>query len=147
MADIRRILVPVDFSERALPALEWAGELARRTGAEIDVIHVWHLPTFINPSVYWQAGSDEERLSAQLENQIRASYDELASKAAKQNVTISERRIERGEPARVILDVAQSGDYDLIVMGTRGHSGLGRILGSVAARVLQHAPCPVMTVA
>ena len=68
-------------------------------------------------------------------------------KAAESKVTISERRIERGEPFRVILDVAQSGDYDLIVMGTHGRSGVGRVLGSVAARVLQYAPCLVMTVA
>ena len=147
MDDIRRILVPVDFDERALAALDWAGELARRTGAQIDLIHVWQMPTFIRPSVYWEAGSDEERLTAYLENETRAKYDELAVKAAESKVTISERRIERGEPSRVILDVAQSGDYDLIVMGTHGRSGVGRVLGSVAARVLQHAPCPVMTLA
>jgi nucleotide-binding universal stress UspA family protein len=147
MDDIRKILVPIDFSERALVALDCAGELAQRSGAQIDVIHVWRMPTFIPPSVFEHTDSDEVRLTTYYENEIRAAFDALASRVAKRGVAISGRRIECGEPFQVIVDAAKTGEYDLIVMSTRGRSGLSRVLlGSVAARVLQHAPCPVMTV-
>ncbi|MBJ18358.1 MAG: universal stress protein [bacterium] len=55
--------------------------------------------------------------------------------------------VERGDPAEVVTELASERSVDVIVMGTRGHSKLRQILlGSTAERVVEHAPCPVMTV-
>ncbi len=100
MEDIRKILVPVDFSERSFEALDCAGTLAQKTGAQLDVIHVWRMPTFIPPSVFEHTDSDEARLTQYYENQIRADFDALAAQAAKRAVAISGRKIERGDPSK-----------------------------------------------
>jgi nucleotide-binding universal stress UspA family protein len=66
--------------------------------------------------------------------------------AADQNVRV-EHRLEEGDAARVILEVAREIGAGLIIMGTQGRTGLGRLLlGNVAEHVLRKAPCPVLTV-
>jgi nucleotide-binding universal stress UspA family protein len=63
-----------------------------------------------------------------------------------QNVCV-EHRLGQGDPATVIVNIAQDAGAGLIVMGTHGRTGLGRVLmGSVAEQVLRKAPCPVLTV-
>jgi len=138
MLALRTILHPTDFSERAQYAFGLACGLARDYGARLILLHVAEPP----PAVYGEGvvlpGIDELRASEQEE------LDRLAVPPDLANV---ERRLEDGSAIEEIIRVARETHADLIVLGTHGRTGLGRLLmGSVAEQVMRRAPCPVLTV-
>lgn len=147
MGTIHRILVPVDFSEPSRKALAYAAELARPLGAVLEVVHVAEVPAFV-PS----ASLPEARASdLSLVTLVREGAEELLAKfigeAAELGIKVQASRLEIGSPAQVIPEVAGAGGYDLIVIGTHGRTGLAHaLIGSVAERVVRHAPCPVLSV-
>ena len=140
---IRRILVPVDFSESAPSILEWAAHLAQEHGSALTLLHAYHLPVEFQqmegaylPPDFWSNVKDEA------EQNLAQHAEELRAKGLAVEVVVRE-----GYPATVIEEEAERLDADLIVIGTRGHTGLKHLLlGSVAERVVQKAPCPVLTV-
>jgi nucleotide-binding universal stress UspA family protein len=145
MTEIRRILVPVDFSEHSRAALDYASGLARLSGAAVDVLHVWQIPAFEPPGpivaearqTLWEAAQSNAE-------QALAGFCEAASK---RQVAVRGSRAVAGSPVMAIVDAAKAGDYDLIVLGTHGRTGLARaLIGSVAERVVRHAHCPVLAV-
>ena len=146
MSPIRRILVPVDFSESSRAALDYAVGLARGFDAQVDVLHVWEVPSFAPPgTVMFTSGGTP------LPNIVRTAAEEalegFVSAAAKRGVAVHSSRTEQGHPVQAIIEAATSGKYDLIVLGTHGRTGLSRaLIGSVAERVVRHAPCPTLTV-
>lgn len=133
------ILHPTDFSADARPAFEVACVLAGERGGRLVVLHVERPPLATLggipavpplPSEY-----DREKLWQRLQD-IQPARAGLAV----------EHRLEYGDPAAVILEVAQEIGAGLIVMGTHGRTGLRRLLmGSVAERVVRKASCPVLT--
>jgi nucleotide-binding universal stress UspA family protein len=140
---IRRILVATDFSQHSALALEAAVDLAVQFGAEIDVVHAFDLPIpLLTP--YEVAVPD-----SYLDQTRNAAAQKLAAAAEE----VSGRGIEvkthlREVPAAPAIAQA-AGDLgaDLIVMGTRGNTGLKHVLlGSVAERTLRLAPCSVLAV-
>ena len=141
--EIRQILVPLDFSEHAKPVLEWASELAREHGAKLVLLHAYHLPVEFQqlegaylPPEFW----------TNVKTEAQQSLDEYASGVSRQGLEV-EALVREGYPATVIEEEAERLDVDLIVIGTRGLSGLKHmLLGSIAERVVQRAPCPVLTV-
>lgn len=77
--------------------------------------------------------------------QAHRRMDELLSEARAKGIPIRNARVLPGNAPRAIIEAAKSGDYVLIVIGSRHHRGLKRaVLGSVAERVVRHAPCPVL---
>jgi nucleotide-binding universal stress UspA family protein len=140
--DIKRILVPLDFSSTSRRALDHALGVALRFGASIHLIHVCERPAMMpskeaHPSAFpdWS-----EQLGLNAEIQLA----EIA-RAVKGVRVSSEVRF--GHPAPVIVETATTHQVDLIVMGTHGHGALMRVvLGNVAERVVRSAPCPVLTV-
>ena len=131
MAALRSILVPADGSPPSLSALAHAVALAEESDARIDVVHV-EVSTLLSPE---NRDEDEAALDAAIE-QARAELGERVS-----------HRTLSGDPLRTIIEVASSGDYDLVVVGTHGRIGrLHALLGSVAEGVVRNAPCPVLTV-
>jgi nucleotide-binding universal stress UspA family protein len=114
--------------------------LARDHAARLVVLHVATPPPFITPGELQRALQGPDGYRAALEVRLRQTHAaDLAAGVA--------YRIEDGDPAAEILRVAREIGCDLIVMGTHGRTGLGRLLlGSVAERVLREAPCPVVTV-
>jgi nucleotide-binding universal stress UspA family protein len=136
---INRILVPADFSRCSLAALDYAVAMADRLVAEVDVLHVWEAPPrlrgdggLLDAFVATHAGEEMRRYLARYEGRTRASIH---------------GRLETGDPCDTILDVAEREGYDLIVMGTRGRTGISHaLLGSVAEKVIRRAPCPVVTI-
>jgi nucleotide-binding universal stress UspA family protein len=142
MLPLRTILHPTDFSERSVNAFEVACSLARDSGARLIVLHVLERPVIAYTGVAMAPpapGPSEEERTALLKrlNQVQPPAPAVAV----------EHRLEQGDPATGILQVAQEAGCDLIVMGTHGRTGLGRLLlGSVAEQVLRKAPCPVLTV-
>jgi nucleotide-binding universal stress UspA family protein len=139
MLPIRTILHPTDFSDRSRNALQLAAALARDYRARLVLLHV--LP---RPVVAYGDGlvpPDPEDLRAE----VREELDRLTVPGPD---LPTDRRVAEGDPAGVILHLAREAPADLIVLGTHGRTGLGRLLmGSVAEQVVRRAPCPVLTVA
>ena len=143
MIEIKTILVPIDFSEHSKKATETAIGLAKTLGAGIHLTHVLHFPVQV-------AAPGTVAIPQDLWRQIR---DAAARKLDKASQTVSiegvtvETHLTEGANAQAIIEVAGKIGADLIVMGTRGLSGLKHVmLGSVAERTVRLARCPVMTV-
>jgi len=146
MSAVRRMLVPIDFSEPSRAAFEYAAELARRFEAEVHVLHVWEAPTFVAPGSA-VGGSSATSISDIVRKGAERALDEFVTAAINRGRIVHSSRAEAGHPAHAIVDAAAAGRYDLIVLGTHGRTGLSRaLIGSVAERVVRHAPCPVLTV-
>lgn len=139
-SDLKRILVPTDFSSTATEALRYAVPLAQQTGAKITLLHVFDWPLV---PAKWGTTMKEE---AKLKKSITASLDQLA----KENVPdelIEKTLVRIGRDYRDITEAARGLRMDLIVVATHGHTGIKRaLLGSTAERIVRHAPCPVLTV-
>jgi nucleotide-binding universal stress UspA family protein len=137
MPAIRRILHPTDLSETSRAAFRLACALARDSGAELRVLHVYP------PPVGGAEAVDRHR-DDELETTLKQKIRDAAPAADAPGVAV-DYWIEEGAPAEVIVEVAKV--CDLVVMGTHGRTGLARVLlGSVAERVVREAPCPVATV-
>jgi len=136
MLPIHTILHGTDFSDRSNHALHMAAALARDYGARLIVLHVATAP----PMVY----SDGIIPPVDLDRQVEQAREELARLPLPSGAV---RRFEEGDTEEVILRVASEERADLLVLGTHGRTGLGRLLmGSVAERILRRAQCPVLTV-
>ncbi|HKK26544.1 MAG TPA: universal stress protein [Gemmatimonadota bacterium] len=139
-----RIVVPLDFSENSELALAYAAELAGRTGAAIDIVHVVEPAAVPDPYVMGGPGlafdlqATRERVTETLEERAGELLGESAS---------FEVHVEVGRSAPGIAEFASARDADLIVMTSHGHSGLDRVLlGSVAEGVVRRASVPLMIV-
>jgi nucleotide-binding universal stress UspA family protein len=138
MSPIRIILYPTDFSESSESAFALACALARDYNARLVVLHVIQLP----PAIPSEAGL----LVAEADEYRDYAKDQLLHYQPPGGVRL-EHWLETGEPEAEILGLARKLHADLIVMGTHGRTGLGRLLlGSIAEHVLRKAPCPVLTV-
>ncbi len=141
--EVRRILAPIDFSENAASVLDWAAHLAKEHGSRILLLHVYHLPVEFQqlegaylPPDFWSTVKNEA------EQQLGRFAEDLRGRGLEIEALVRE-----GYPATVIVEEAESLEADLVVIGTHGLSGLKHmLLGSIAERVVQKAPCPVLTV-
>ncbi len=140
---IATILVPTDFSEHAQKAIETAEALAKPLGASIHLLHVLHLPVqavtpemAVVPVGFWQD------LRAHAERKLDESRKAIESHGVRCATEVIE-----DIPGFAIAAAAKRTNADLIVMGSRGLTGIKHaILGSVAERTVRSAPCPVLTV-
>lgn len=140
--ELRTLLVPVDFSDPARRALDTAIALARRFDARLHLLHAYQ----INTSIYPYGLILGEEVERKLREAAQAKLDEWCEIAVQAGVA-AEGTVSPGSASESILQVAEELPADLIVMGTRGLSGLKHVmLGSVAERTVRMAPCPVLTV-
>jgi len=143
---ITNILVPVDFSPHAEHAFTYATTLAERFGAKLALLYVVD-DSFATGG--WSSEIYVPNVPELMENLIADADRRLATlkaSAAALGLT-AETAVIRGRPAHAIVEHAQNGGFDLIVMGTHGRTGMAHVvMGSVAERVLRKAPCPVLTV-
>ncbi|TAL09812.1 MAG: universal stress protein [Nitrospirae bacterium] len=139
---IRRLLVPIDFSECAQEALEYAAMLAKQFGAKVCLVHAMEAAAY--PLDFALFSVCEETA---LRDRIQRRLEELAV-ALKTDGVAAEVLCETGSPFDVIMRRAKAhGDRGAIVMGTHGRRGLSHLaLGSVAEYVVRHAACPVLTI-
>jgi universal stress protein A len=134
---IKTILHPTDFSPNADQALPLAYALARDYRARLILLHVATAPTVVTHA----------ELLPVLEMNQEEFKAQLRQRAASHADVHPDFRLEHGDPTAEVLRVAQEVQADLIVMGTHGRTGIGRLLmGSVAEHVLREAPCPVVIV-
>ncbi|HET7876341.1 MAG TPA: universal stress protein [Methylomirabilota bacterium] len=145
MRRIRRIVHATDFSRASAPAFRAAIEWARSHGARLHLLHV------LVPASPFLVG-DERLPPSYLELQAqsrRAAQRRMAAtlRRAQDAGVRAQAALVEGLPADRILRFAQARRADLVVIGTHGRTGLGKLfMGSVAERVLRRARCPVLTV-
>lgn len=150
---IENILVPVDFSSYSTEALHYAATIADRFSSSLLVLHV--IPKDVE-TIATQTQSRYVSRGRPVEYPTRVGQIDLreeAQSALRQFLSsqLSERAVEQrvaiGHPFEQILQTTESEQVDLIVMGTRGRTGLARmVMGSVAEQVVRQAPCPVLMV-
>lgn len=132
-----KILCSTDFSPSSDLALEHASIYARAAGATLIIVHVQEISSASGEGVLHSAVRPENRDTLARRLEAIVPDGDIAH----------EHRLLRGKPAEEIIRVAAEEGVSLIVMGTQGRTGVGRLLmGSVAEEVLRRAPCPVLTV-
>lgn len=134
----KRILLPVDFSTAGEAALKMATSLARDNGGTIIVLHVEEPPMAYGGGemYYGLVEPDRTELSRML-HEVKPSDP---------NIPVIYRLV-TGDPATSVVQAAEEENADLIVVGSHGRTGLGRLLmGSVAEAIVRKAHCPVITV-
>jgi nucleotide-binding universal stress UspA family protein len=140
---MRQIVVGVDGSENSRRALEWAGEQARRQSAELVVVHAWNVPAYaygtsmvpFTPTMY-------ERLHHGVD--ARKMVESMVADAALAGVQVDVRVTSDGA-GRALVEAGR--DASMIVVGSRGRSGLSElVLGSTARYVSRHASVPVVVI-
>ncbi len=144
--DPKKILAPVDFSGLSKSVLKVASEIGENRKAEVVAIHVARNPEY--QAKYGGYGAElvgaisPSRLLEDTRVELQSNLD-LMVREVESNVAI-EAIVIFGEPAKEILDFSESGDFDLLVMGTHGRNMVSRfVIGSVSEQVLRRAPCPV----
>jgi universal stress protein A len=144
MKPFQKILVPVDFSEHSAEAVRVAADLARRFEAALTLVHVY------DPLVYALPDGFTYMPQPAIDQLLQAFTDQLAQtkrEALEAGATRVETQVLQGIVAGAIIERAERGAFDLIVMGTHGRTGMQHVLiGSTAERVVRLATCPVLTV-
>ena len=141
---LRKILCAVDFSAASRTALHYAADLAERFGAGLTLLHVYRMPAYPIPDGYVPLQPMVIRESfARIDRALAEWQREAEERGAHPVEAVSLP----GSAWSEIVRRADEEGHDLVVLGRHGHSELhDRILGSVAERVVRHAPCPVLMV-
>ncbi|HXV79222.1 MAG TPA: universal stress protein [Candidatus Binatia bacterium] len=139
---VKRYLVPVDFSKSSDAALSYGGRLLKENKqASLILVHVItesaaKVPFYMREKYY-------EELKEEARKKIRRLLNKKHLRALKSRVVI----VTSSDPARAIANQAKKSKASMIIMGSRGRTGLKRlVLGSVAERTLRYASCPVLIV-
>jgi len=140
---MQTILVPTDFSPHSERAVALALELAKLAGGSIHLLHCYQLhPGGVSP--YGISAPPE--FDAKIREAAAESLQAVERQLAAEGIPVT-THITPSYPSEAVSELAEEIGADLIVMGTRGSTGLQHILlGSVAERTLRQAPCPVLTV-
>jgi nucleotide-binding universal stress UspA family protein len=135
MSDMKKILVPVDFSANSDKLVNYAAAYAAKVPASLSLLNVIENPLAYEGLV---SAKFNEEMKAAMESKMNKLIDEHEDKC-----DISETKVVIGDTVDTILAAAKK--YDMIIIGTHGYRGLEKILmGSVAERVVKNSPCPVL---
>ena len=138
---VTRILVPVDFSDCSIEALEYTVQAANVFAASVTLLHVIEPASYGLDFTLSHAGNAQSAKAA-----LEKRLEELTALFKGQGIS-AHYRLQGGAPGGAITDSARAVNADLIVMGTHGRRGFSHLVsGSVAEAVLRQAPCPVLTV-
>ena len=136
----KRILIPIDGSVYSDAAIEKATELAKMAGSELTLFFVIDSSIYTHTAASSSLSNLEHILKMEMEEVLKAGEEKV-----KDAGLTCKTRWSEGIPGREICEI--SGDYDLIIMGTAGRTGIKKmILGSVTQHVVACAKCPVMAV-
>lgn len=141
-----RILAPIDFSEGSGAGLRWAGEMARRTGAELVVFHVVNELAYPDP-YFAQAANFRAMARAASEHVPEAMKQRVAEVLGEEAAASAKIHMQAGPPAPTIADFVEEHEVGMVVMGSHGRTGVERVLlGSVAEGVVRRSHAPVLVV-
>lgn len=140
---IEKILVPYDGSGHSINATKYALQLAKLLGAHVTILHCYELVDYVVPEV-------PESLIPNIRSNMKREAEEILKKAEgifeNQGVRYKLETM-AGTAGYVLTNMAKSKEYDLIIMGSHGHSDIaGLFLGSVTHKVLNTIYCPVLIV-
>ncbi|MBU4262103.1 MAG: universal stress protein [Proteobacteria bacterium] len=141
---VKKILVPVDFSENSNRIIKYGASVASQFGAEMEAIFV--AQTFQDYSEFFEPHMPviqfEEDLVASARERMKAFLAESLEPAV-----VCKGVVMAGDIAETIRNYAREQKVDLIVMGTHGYKGLEKVLfGSIAEKLVKNSPCPVLTI-
>jgi nucleotide-binding universal stress UspA family protein len=140
--EFKHLLVPIDFGEPSLCALDAAMELARRFDGKLTLVHVCDIPSYVYGGMTY-ATTD---LLAPIEEAARDSLDKMV-REVERRLPGTTAVLRSGPPALEILAVVDELHPDLVVIGTHGRTGVKHaLLGSVAERVVRTTSVPVLTI-
>ena len=144
MVPFKKILVPTDYSKHSAEAIRCAADLARRYEAAITLVYVFEPVTYALPEGHvMQSPPQLQEMQSAFEQRLK----QAAADAKAAGAPLVDAKVLTGPVAAELADFAQQGQFDLIVMGTHGRTGLRHlVLGSVAEKVVRTAPCAVLTV-
>lgn len=139
---IKKILLPYDSSEYSNNAANYALHLAKMSGAHVTIVHcyIWS----------WNMPEVPELIIKDIKANMKRDAEEVVKRAerifAQQGVEY-ELETHLGDPGYVLTNLAKSKEFDLIIMGSKGHSEIGGLfLGSVTHKVLNKIYCPILVV-
>ena len=138
---MKRILVGLDGSPRAQAVLATALRIARAQGAKMTLVRSVGLPPDV-PQDFWK--TTEEPLLAVLQRNAKTYLDSCAAGVPAE--LLAGCKVHVGTPWQSICDEAVAGNAELIIIGSHGYSGFDRLLGTTAAKVVNHAHCSVVVV-
>ena len=143
----RLILVGTDFSDISDEALRAASLYARTFGAKVLVTHIFDPTPNVPPVVWSRPDLLERNIRAEIEDAIRETLTGKTAELLKGVPEVELSVVQHPSPGRALIEIAEDENADLVILGSHGRSGLTRaFLGSVAERVVRHAPCPVLVV-
>ncbi|MBN1302745.1 MAG: universal stress protein [Melioribacteraceae bacterium] len=144
MNDIKKILVPIDFSDYSKNALRYSTGFAKKFSAKMYLIYI------IEPTIYPADFSMGQIAVPSADVDVSKRAQEELQNLAKTEFDSSievEIIIKSGKPFYEIIDTASELDIDLIIIATHGHTGVEHLLfGSTAEKVVRKAPCPVLSI-
>lgn len=142
--ELRRILVPIDFSQHSKKALRYAIPFAEQFKASVDLLYV------VEPTIYPADFSFGQVSFPNVEDELRQRGTEELDALIRKEIghRVPARKVIRtGKAFHEIDEYAREEAIDLIIIATHGHSGVEHVLfGSTAEKVVRHAPCPVLVV-
>ncbi len=142
--DIRKILVPLDFSDCSRKGVEFAKSLAKQSRASLALLHSVYFQYYVSSDEY--ARYDYPLLVQEADKAARMRMQELVRETASDGIKV-ERLLKTGHVGEQICSSARSHGVDLIITSTHGWTGFKHVLlGSNADYVVQHAACPVLVV-
>jgi nucleotide-binding universal stress UspA family protein len=141
--DIKKILVPIDFSDYSKSALKYAVNLSKNFNAEMILIYV--VEPVIYPPDFSMGQIAIPSVNTEWDERAKQELDKLAKAEIPSGVAVK-TLIKTGKPFIEIIETAGELDIDLIIIATHGRTGVEHILfGSTAEKVVRKAPCPVLT--
>lgn len=141
--EIKKVLVPIDFSDYSKAALRYAVNFAKMFKAEMILVYV--VEPVIYPPDFSMGQIAIPSVNTEWDVKAKEELNKLASNEIPQETKVT-TLIKTGKPFLEIIDTAVELDTDIIIIATHGHTGVEHILfGSTAEKVVRKAPCPVLT--
>ena len=141
--NIRKVLVPIDFSDYSKNSLKYAVNFVKSFGADLYLIYV--VEPVIYPPDFSMGQIAIPSVDLEMDKRAVEELQKLAKKEIPSEVKVN-TIVKTGKPFIEIIETAAELDIDLIIIATHGHTGVEHILfGSTAEKVVRKAPCPVLT--
>jgi universal stress protein A len=141
--EINKILVPIDFSDYSLKALDYAIEFAQAFNAELFLIYV--IEPMVYPADFSMGQIAIPEITDDINLKAESDLDNLIKEKIGEKIK-AQKIIKTGRPFLEIIETASEIDADLIIIATHGLTGMEHLLfGSTAEKVVRKAPCPVLT--